>query len=342
MGKTHPREPTIFERLLFDVNTDLLKHPSAERALIKGTLSAKRSALRTATVLSWLSWPILIAVLLVSFSHLAEQVARVVPNGTSALRLSDDLYNVVALANTGLIDTIALYLVAVSTIAYFSGSQAGRLQWFYLTMTLALNAGYVLRHYPSVNTLVDDYILVVDVIIAVLLILMVPVSIFGVEYAQRVVVQIRLALLAEVTTYQDILEEQGEEPEKEPQLRESIRSINDRVIKLENDLGKLKTTPNGSEPTISCSPNDHGAEREGAAPRSQSMTEKDDPDRVERPLVEGRKKIIVHTCDVCHKNGLSATDKGISGRAKWRKIFGEGVYACKECREKSAQQSAGG
>lgn len=423
MAKAQTRTPTIFEQRLFGVNTELLSHPAAERALTKGTLRAKRSALRTATILSWLSWPLLIAVLVVSFTHLAEQVARVVPNGTSALRISDEVYNGVALANTGLVDTIALYLVAVSTIAYFAGQKAGRLQWFYLAMTLALNAGYVLRHYPAVNDLVADYILMVDVAIAALLILMVPVSIFGVEHAQRVVEHIRLALLAEVTTYQDILAAQeGEEPEEVKQLREDHRIIRERAIKLEQHLNELKTAmgayPDSDLISLATALNrsalayddfvfnlretigdawgemdpltavrhlvelahDHEnatkarLAAEGEVTRledlvtqaeqyaARMLAEKEEAERRLRELtakvtaewrarqaqaqaalpapvvVEDSKAAIVHTCDVCHQNGLSATDKGIAGRAKWQKVFGEGVYACKTCREKAVAE----
>lgn len=310
----------VFTERLFSVNETLLAHPSAERAINLGTLRAKRSALRTASGLSWVSWPLLVAVLLVSFIHLAEQVARVVPGGTSTLQISDGMYNLVALANTALVDTIALYLVAVASIAHFTGQKAGRLQWFYLAMTLFLNAGYVLRHYPGVSELAEPVLVGVDVAIATLLILMVPVSIYGVERAQRVVEHIRLALLAEVTAYEEILKTQEEAtPQADAQLQEENTALREKLAELQRQLEERT-----QRPLWAVTPK--------ATPQKplESLT----PVVVDAPgRTLAAPAVAEHICDVCHTNTLSATEKGIAGRAKWQAVFGKGVYACRSCRD---------
>lgn len=337
----------VFTDRLFSVNEALLSHPSAERAINLGTLRAKRSAGRTATVLSWLSWPLLVAVLLVSFIHLAEQVARVVPGGTSTLKITEGMYNLVALANTALVDTIALYLVAVASIAHFTGQKAGRLQWFYLAMTLFLNAGYVLRHYPGVNVMAQPVLVGVDIFIAALLILMVPVSIYGVEKAQRVVEHIRLALLAEVTAYEEILKAQeSEQPEEVSRLREALTQLQAYTEELKQSLQDERT---GAEREIARLA---GLVTQAEQYATRMQYERDElvraarkplgsllPVVVDAPAREVVPAVAEHVCDVCHTNTLSATEKGIAGRAKWQQVFGKGVYACRSCRTAVEQQA---
>lgn len=205
-------QQSLFERKLFQVDESLLSRPEAEQAILKGTLRAKRSALVTATILSWVSWPLLLTVFVVSFTHLWEQVARIVPHNVPPLPIPGELYNYVAAANTGLVDLIAVYLVAVSNISAFAGRREGRAQWFYLLLTLGLNAGFVFRYAPEVNQMVKPYIIWIDLAVAVMLALMVPVSIYAIEKAHRAVAQLRLMLLAEVTTYQALISDDGAEP----------------------------------------------------------------------------------------------------------------------------------
>lgn len=234
------REATLFEKMLLQVDQSLLDRSEAKSAVMEGALKVKRAALRTATLLVTVGWPLLFAVFLVSFVHIWHSVARIKPDWVADLPLPGEAFNLAAGANTFLIDMLALYLVAAASAARYAGKKTGSSVAFYLLLTGLLNGSFYFRYDPEVGPLATPYLLYASLAIVALFALLIPVSIYAVERAIGVINEVRLPLMAEVTVFERLLE--AENIEVEPWWK--------RVLKRHSRLDGLKKQLQGARDAL--------------------------------------------------------------------------------------------
>lgn len=189
---------------------DLLATPAARRALQSGLLAAKRSALASAERLARAGWPLLIAIISVSFLHIWDVIALIRPEYVQELQLHHGLYHFTAAAQTLAIDAAALYCVAAAALAGHAGGGDTR-RWgiaFFLILTFALNAAYIVRHAPSIDPQLQAAVLpVLDLIFALTLPAFIPIAIVSVERGRAELERCRLLLLVETTALAALLDQ---------------------------------------------------------------------------------------------------------------------------------------
>lgn len=190
--------------------------PAARRAMQSGLLEAKQQAMRRAARLAKAGTPLLIGVIAVSFVHLWESVSVYKPAGVPELPLPNEIHYATAAAFTLAIDAVAYYAVACSNAAQFAGAH-NRRRWavqFFLFLTFALNAAFVIRHAPNLPTGFSSTALTaLDLLFVVALPAFVPAAIVAVERAAHLVEAARLKLLVETTALAELVES-GKRTEK--------------------------------------------------------------------------------------------------------------------------------
>ncbi len=353
------QERTVFEKMLYEVDPTLLERPEAKLALVEGTLKAKHTALRMASVLTWTGWPLLFAVFGVSFVHIWHQVAQYKPANVPELPLPAWTFNAASGANTFLIDLLALFLVAAAGISIYVGKKP-KVGWagFYLVLTGLLNGSfYIANNQAGSNSFWVNVLPYANDAILGMFVLLIPVSIFAVERAIANVNEVRLPLMAEVKVYERILEAEGitwhytifDRLFRRPNpLQEELAMVRERNSKLAQSLQAEVEAHGGTRASLSDAlARIKELERKLAEQTVDSftwrpITEAQPLVLAEPPMSNGsyepkprQKGATVMLCEVCGVGELDATEKGIAGRASWKRKFG-GKYACRECRDKAA------
>jgi hypothetical protein len=191
---------------LFHFDSGLLDTPEAKRAHRIGLLRAKSEALTSANRLSVVARPLLFGVLGVSFVHIWHQIALIKPASVPALTLDPWFYHVTAALLTLCVDAVALYLVSTrSTSAYAGDTRQHKAVWFFYVLTALLNGIFVLNYAPNLPDWITALVPLLNLVTAILLALLIPVSISAVETAYQTVEAARLALLVEVATLEGIV-----------------------------------------------------------------------------------------------------------------------------------------
>jgi hypothetical protein len=191
---------------LFRFDSGLLDTPEAKRAHRIGLLRAKSEALSSANRLSVVARPLLFGVLGVSFVHIWHQIALIKPASVPALTLDPWFYHVTAALLTLCVDAVALYLVSTrSTSAYAGDTRQHKAVWFFYVLTALLNGIFVLNYAPNLPDWITALVPLLNLVTAILLALLIPVSISAVETAHQTVEAARLALLVEVATLEGIV-----------------------------------------------------------------------------------------------------------------------------------------
>lgn len=189
---------------------DLLATPAARRALQSGLLAAKRSALASAERLARAGWPLLIAIIGVSFIHIWDVIALIRPAFVHELVLPEGLYHLTAAAQTVAIDAAALYCVAAAALAGATSGTTGP-RWgirFFLLLTFLLNAAYIVRYAPALDPQIRAAVLpALDLLFAVALPAFIPSAIVSVERGRAELERCRLLLLVETTALEALLDQ---------------------------------------------------------------------------------------------------------------------------------------
>ncbi|NOK58217.1 MAG: hypothetical protein GFH27_549279n24 [Chloroflexi bacterium AL-W] len=203
-----PYHPETSNQLdLLQIDLAMLTSTHAQTALNRGRLKAKREALHNANRLVRWARPLLIAILVVSFVHLWEQIASIKPSSVPDLALHPWLYHGSSAMLTAAIDATALYLVATRATAAYAGDRTRQYSvWFFYVLTAILNLSFVLRFAPELPTGVAEVIPTLYLLMAILLGLLIPVSIAAVESARQRVEAARLALLVETEALTELVQ----------------------------------------------------------------------------------------------------------------------------------------
>lgn len=203
-----PYHPETTRQLdLLQIDLAMLTSTHAQTALNRGRLKAKREALHNANRLVRWARPLLIAILVVSFVHLWEQIASIKPASVPDLALHPWLYHGSSAMLTAAIDATALYLVATRATAAYAGDRTRQYSvWFFYVLTAILNLSFVLRFAPELPAGVVEVIPTLYLLMAILLGLLIPVSIAAVESARQRVEAARLALLVETEALTELVQ----------------------------------------------------------------------------------------------------------------------------------------
>lgn len=190
-----------------DIPAEVLASPQAQRAMLAGLLKAKREALASAERLARWGRPLLIAIILVSFVHLWETIAKIAPPDVGRLRLPDWVHHATAAALTLAIDAAALFASAAGGAARLAGHRpTERGKWFFLLLTFTLNMAFVARYAPALPESVRSLALpTLDLLFLVALPAFIPVAIVAIEHANDLVQVLRLKLITETTALEQLI-----------------------------------------------------------------------------------------------------------------------------------------
>lgn len=196
----------------YQIDPSLLATPAAKRAMQAGILEAREQAMRRAETLSRLGWPLLLGIIFVSFLHIWESVAAIVPTSVEALHLPAIVYHAASAALTIGIDLVALYVVAAGSIAVAAGGKRNTTAIVFLFgITLILNLVYVARYAPLPTGWRDTMEPLTGVALLILLPGFVPLSMWAIESTREELEHARLGLVVETVALRQLLHGAGTE-----------------------------------------------------------------------------------------------------------------------------------
>lgn len=333
---------------LFTFDTSLLESPAGQRAHRNGLLRAKKETLQTAQWLARTGRPLQVGVLFVSFVHIFSELLLIKPQNVVALGIPDNLFHMSAGAFTFIIDCVALYVLAAASVsAYIGHKSRSEARWFFYFLTTLLNGAFVISFMPNLPTEITTTLPYIRGMVALLLALLVPVSLASIEAAHKAVEYTRLGLLTETTVLAELTSEEANLLEKTRAENQELKNLleqekNNKSL-LEEQRKQMEATRVENQELQRLLEQTHA---NAALVRTQ--LEQTKSDLLEQEQWVARLTALIKTleraeasppqdeeetmCQVCGTNILTAQDKSIAGRTKWKTLF-DGKYACKECRE---------
>lgn len=201
IGETAPNSMTVFR-----LDAELMDRPEAQRARLHGVLLAKHEALRTARRLVRLAMPLIVAVLVVSFVHLWQEVSGIVPAYVQPLQLWGPVYHISNAALIISIDCVAVYLLASrKVLTYIGETRQGAAIWFFYVLTALLNGVVIFAQMPGLPAWLDWFEGAGRVVVAFMLAVLVPLSIAAIERAHHVAEYARLMLIVDIQTLHGLI-----------------------------------------------------------------------------------------------------------------------------------------
>lgn len=181
---------------------------TAKIARYKGILTAKESALKSVSRVSnvgkILSWPIVF----VSGIHVWETMSTFRPDVVPALPLPEWVYYTSAGLFTVVIDIAIVYIVKAYSLASYTKKVVNPSQLiFFYAVTCLLNAAFIISHTGTLTTEVRITLSnFFSVMFAILLPLFVPLSLYTIEEANKLLETVRLSLIVDTETLKGMLQ----------------------------------------------------------------------------------------------------------------------------------------